>query len=186
MDEYIEEYDYQGNPTGKRILKSYAHKNGLFHSTIHLWLYTVKGDLLIQKRSKSKKINPDVWDIISVAGHIEYSESITDAAIREAYEEVGLKLKKSELKKIGTYFFKNKYKNLVDAEFHNAFICEIKKESLNMKFKNNEVDELKFIHISELKKIVENKSKGYLILDNSLQYYKDIFSEINSKINQDS
>ena len=55
-----------------------------------------------------------------------------------------------------------------------------------MKFKNNEVDELKFIHISELKKIVENKSKGYLILDNSLHYYKDIFSEINSKINQDS
>ena len=56
MDEYIEEYDCQGNPTGKRILKSYAHKNGLLHSTIHLWLYTVKGDLLIQKRSKSKNV----------------------------------------------------------------------------------------------------------------------------------
>ena len=186
MDEYIEEYDYKGNPTGKRILKSYAHKNGLLHSTIHLWLYTVNGDLLVQKRSKSKKINPGVWDIISVAGHIEYSESTKDAAIREAYEEVGLELIKSELKKIGTYFFKKVYKNLIDAEFHNAFIYEIKKESINVKFKNNEVDELKFIKISEVKKIIENKSKGYLIFDNSLQYYKDVLFDINSKINQDS
>ena len=185
MDEYIEEYDFEGKPTGNKILKSYAHKNGVFHSTIHLWLYTSDREILVQKRSKNKTINPDVWDIISVAGHIGYSESKKNAAIREAQEEIGVKLNDFDLKNIGIYYNKKKFKHLIDAEFHNVFISEIKKESIDKNFRNEEVDEIKFLRIDEIKNIINNKTEGYLILDDSVQYYNDVLSKINSIIGLD-
>ena len=48
--EYLEIYDSYGNRTGKKALKSIIHKRGLYHTTIHLWIYTKKGDVLIQKK----------------------------------------------------------------------------------------------------------------------------------------
>ena len=48
-------------------LKSEAHKNGLFHNTIHLWLYTKNGEILdtddyreirsYSKENKTKRSN---------------------------------------------------------------------------------------------------------------------------------
>lgn len=184
MDEFIEEYNLKGKPTGNKVLKSYAHKNGIPHSTIHLWLYTLDGELLIQKRSKNKKINPNIWDIISVAGHIGYSESAKDAVIREAFEEIGIKIKKNSIRKINTYFFKKEYNGLIDAEFHNAYICEIDKKKINLKFTNLEVDGLKFLKINEVKGIINEKPEGFLIIKDSITYYNEIIFEIESKINQ--
>ena len=43
MDELIDIVDKDGNPTGESALKSEAHKNGWYHNTIHLWLYTTNG-----------------------------------------------------------------------------------------------------------------------------------------------
>ena len=38
----------------KTSLKSEAHKKGWLHGSVHIWFYTKKGDVLIQKRSKDK------------------------------------------------------------------------------------------------------------------------------------
>ena len=40
MDELIDVLDADGNYTGETILKSVAHKNGVFHPTVHIWFYT--------------------------------------------------------------------------------------------------------------------------------------------------
>ena len=101
MDEYIDIVDQYGKPTGKTALKSEAHKNGWHHNTIHLWLYTIDGHILLQQRSHKKSIYPLLWDV-SVAGDIDAGESFETAAIREAEEEVGIELLSKNLIKIGT------------------------------------------------------------------------------------
>ena len=58
MDEYIDIVTATGEPTGKTALKSEAHKNGWYHNTIHLWLYTKNGEILLQQRSHKKAIHP--------------------------------------------------------------------------------------------------------------------------------
>ena len=73
----------------RTCLKSEAHKNGWLHPTVHIWLYTDEGKILVQKRAKNKSSFPDLWDV-SVAGHIMASEEAIISAVREIKEEIGL------------------------------------------------------------------------------------------------
>ena len=62
----------------------------LLHPVIHLHIFNTEGKLFLQKRSKTKDIQPDKWDS-SVGGHIDLGESPEAAAIREGREELGVK-----------------------------------------------------------------------------------------------
>ncbi len=84
MDERIDILTPEGKPTGKTALKSEAHKNGWFHATVHIWLFTSDEKILLQKRALTKKVFPGLWDI-SVAGHIGAGESILSSAKRDVF-----------------------------------------------------------------------------------------------------
>ena len=145
-NEFIEIYDFKGQKTGKKALKSFVHKNGLYHSTVHLWIYTISGEVLIQKRSLNKILNPGVWDV-SVAGHIHFGETYNDAVIRETLEETGINIECFKLFKLGVYQSNSIHDKVTDNEFHHTYLLEIKKELINIGFKNDEVEELKLIPI---------------------------------------
>jgi len=62
----------------------------MLHPVVHLYVFNNEGNLLLQKRSNKKEIQPGKWDA-SVGGHIAYNEKPEDALFREAKEEIGLK-----------------------------------------------------------------------------------------------
>ena len=80
--EYIDIFDENNNPTGEKKEKQQAHEEGNFHRTAHIWIINDKNELLLQKRSASKKSHPNCWDI-SGAGHIKTGETVIDGVIRE-------------------------------------------------------------------------------------------------------
>ena len=116
-NEFIEIYDFKGQKTGKKALKAVIHKNGLHHSTVHLWIYTLSGEVLIQKRSLNKILNPGVWDV-SVAGHIHFGETYNEAVIRETLEETGINIESFKLHKLGVYHSSSIHDKITDNEFH--------------------------------------------------------------------
>ncbi|WP_417364250.1 NUDIX hydrolase [Galbibacter sp.] len=148
MDELIDILDKQGNSTGDSILKSEAHKKGLFHATVHVWVYNRNGEILIQKRTSSKETYPDKWDV-SVAGHISSGEDPITTAIRETKEEIGLTLKESDLYKIGQHrstVIHNK--DMIDCEFNHIFLTELKVPMSDLKLQAEEVAAVKLIDIN--------------------------------------
>ena len=69
--------------TGEIIDKSAAHRLGIWHSSIHLIIMNKdKTKVLLQKRSNTKDLYPNTWDI-SVGGHIMSKESDKEAVKRE-------------------------------------------------------------------------------------------------------
>ena len=93
--ELIEIVDEYGNFTGEVVDKDYAHDHNLLHNEVAIFIINSKGETLLQKRSKNKRYNPDMWAIC--AGHVDAYESLEDAAIREVKEEIGLVIPKDEL-----------------------------------------------------------------------------------------
>ena len=177
--EYIEEYTRDGKPTGKKLLKSEIHRKGVIHSTIHLWIFCNKNKILIQKRSKSKEINPGIWDV-SVAGHIKYGENFTNAVIRESKEETGVKIQKEKLKKVGVFYTEEFYNNITDREFHHTYIYKASSNEIDLDFSNNEVEELKFISLNNMKDLILSNSKFFIGSNKS--YYNSVITEIESSI----
>jgi len=95
MSELIDVVDENGHPTGEIVEREYAHSNGIWHRTAHLWLVRVKDghiQVLLQKRSENKESYPGCYDTSS-AGHIPAGVDYKSSAIKNINEKLidGLK-----------------------------------------------------------------------------------------------
>lgn len=61
----------------------------LLHPVVHLHVFNPDGELYLQLRSQTKTIQPGKWDT-AVGGHVDTNESVEEAMLREAREELGL------------------------------------------------------------------------------------------------
>lgn len=68
----------------------------ILHPVVHLHLFNPKGELFLQLRPMHKLIQPGKWDT-AVGGHVSFGESIQEALIREAEEEIGIDPRKAVL-----------------------------------------------------------------------------------------
>lgn len=182
MDELLDILTPEGQPTGKIALKSEAHKNGWFHNTVHIWLFTSDKKILLQKRAMTKKVFPGLWDI-SVAGHVSAGENIIPSAIREVYEEIGLKIKSDDLIKIGTRIHQVSHKNgIQDNEHHHVFIAELKAPISTLKIQEEEVDAIQLFDLSILKNT--NKTNN-ILLSRFHDYYCAVHNKIEAQLHLD-
>jgi len=69
-----------------------VHRDGLLHRSAHLLVFDGSGRVLLQKRSMAKDRFPGRWDS-SVSGHVDSGEGYDQCIVREAMEEIGIRLK---------------------------------------------------------------------------------------------
>ena len=169
--ENIDIFDENNNFTGEIKEKMQAHEDGNFHRTAHIWIINDKRELLLQKRSATKKSHPNCWDI-SGAGHIRTGETVIEGAIRELKEELGIAVEEKDLQYIVTI---KSTKNLKNMEFQYVYLLNCDKEIEEYIFEDNEVSEVKYVHFQELEKMVEERAEGLLIHE---EEYKRLFDFI--------
>ncbi len=75
--------DYQPRPL--------IHRQHLKHRAVHILVFNRQNQLFLQKRSRTKDLNPELWDT-SAAGHVDKGEHYDIAAVRELHEELGIKI----------------------------------------------------------------------------------------------
>lgn len=178
MDEFIDIVTIDGKPTGRSALKSEIHSKGYFHNTVHIWFYTLAGEILLQQRAASKVICPLLWDV-SVAGHIDAGETLEGGAIREINEEIGLSIEQSELHKIGVFECFQSYDNgIVDNEFHHTFISELNVDLSALIPQASEVEALKLVTHEEFEnKLRNSENNGHFVASNR-SYYLTVLDAI--------
>lgn len=184
MEEYIDIVDQNGIPTGISAPKSEIHSKGHLHNTAHVWFFTSEGNILLQQRAASKTIYPLLWDV-SVAGHIDAGETPKQAAVREAKEEIGLDISEAQLIKIGIFDCFQSYPNgIIDNEFHNTFIAEIKVNIEELTLQKEEVEAIKFVNLSEFKSLLNNSKTNKHFVQSNLKYYEFVLETIKAKLTQ--
>ena len=182
MDELVDILDGQGKPTGQSCLKSEAHQKGLLHPTVHVWLYTKDGRVLIQQRGKDKDTHPLLWDV-SVAGHVSSGEKITTAAQREVLEEVGLPVSEEDLEPIGTFKAVHKIaEDFIDAELHHIFLCVLNVPLSALIKQDSEVDALDLIPLFRFAEETWGLANAAKYVPHGPTYYKIIVKEIKKRV----
>ncbi|WP_228851662.1 NUDIX hydrolase [Aegicerativicinus sediminis] len=182
-DELIDITDENGNPLGKAVPKSEIHKNGLYHHTAHLWLYTHDKNILLQQRAASKSICPLMWDV-SVAGHVDAGETVEHAAARECFEELGLKVNTSDFEKVGIFPCFQTYDNgIKDFEFHNTFICQFEDPISELQIDPIEVENIKLVNFIEFEHLLEHSGNNNHFVPSNRKYYETVLQSIRNKFN---
>lgn len=101
MSEKYELVDIDGKGTGVILTDLDANSvnnipKGHYMPIVGVIVINSKNEVLLQKRSKNKKMNPGKWGICG--GKINLGENSINAGIRETIEEIQVKLNQEELK----------------------------------------------------------------------------------------
>ncbi len=90
-DELLDLVDERGETVGT-VRRGDCHGDpSLAHRAVHVFVKNSAGELFLQKRATSKRIQPGKWDT-SVGRHLAPGESYEAGALRELEEELGVTL----------------------------------------------------------------------------------------------
>lgn len=162
MEELIDVLDENGVKTGEILTRKEIHKRGLWHRAIAVAVINEQNQILVQQRSFKKEKNTGMWDI-SVAGHISSGQDALSEASREINEEISVNLGFNVDIKEFRYMFSYRKEeilkeNYIERQFYDFFI--LRKNGLrteDIKVQESEVEQIKFVSVSELNEMIENK-----------------------------
>lgn len=162
--EYFDVYNKYGEKTNETIERGGAHKSGILHRVVHLWILNQNNDVLIQQRSASKEAGPNLW-YVSVGGHIESSETIEDTLIRETKEELGLDISHLMDSIVYLYTFTDcsilNAGEYIDNEIYDVFALRADFDINQVTMQAEEVQDVKYIGFDEFKSIIANQDESF-------------------------
>lgn len=159
MDEMVDVLTETGKFTDNVEMKQLCHKKGLWHKAVAVFIINSKKQVLLQKRSKNKKMWPDMWDI-SAGGHVLAGEFGFQAIIREIKEELGLSVKKEEIIFIGCSTSINKKGDILNKHFNEYYVVTKDIDEKKLKLQKEEVSEVKWINKEEIIERIKNNYDG--------------------------
>ncbi len=146
--------DNDGHTIGSAT-RSTCHdgKSKLLHPVVHLHVISNDGrSIYLQRRSMNKDIQPGKWDT-AVGGHVDYGETVAEAMLREAREELGIDASTGKL--IMSYIWESER----EREMVNVHTVKVDPDKFEVTPDPVEVDEARFWSLEELEAA---KGKGIL------------------------
>jgi len=175
--ELLEVLNENGIPTGEILDKNKVHKEGKYHKEVALILLNKKGEILLQKRSSTKEIEPNKW--AWHGGHVIAGETSKEAIIRETKEELGLTLSKNQIKLL-VELRRDKFPN---RQYTVAYYSRCNLNVDEFKIQKDELSEVKWFSFRKFKDMIysshpdmmfknnENTNKIISALENIIKSY---------------
>lgn len=121
-----------------------------------LWVYNSKGDVLIAQRAFDKIYDPGKWGP-AAAGTVEDGETYMSNIIKEAEEEIGIKLKENQLI-VGDHELRetsHKY-------FRQSFFAKLDLPIEDFKIQKEEVADIRWVEVEELSEWIKDRPQDFL------------------------
>lgn len=145
--EILDLYDENRKPLNRTIERGAKHQKGEYHLVVHVCLFNENDKMLVQRRNPDKKLWPNLWDV-SCSGVPIKGETSGNGASRELQEELGL-----------SYDFEGEHPLLTayfDQGISDYYAVELAIDIKDLKLKTNEVVEVKWVSLEEIKELQKN------------------------------
>ena len=135
------------------INRGAAHETpGVYYRTIYVLVKNDRGEVLIQKRSSTKDLYPNYWDL-SVGGHVNFGQSYENTAARELGEELGINVSEKDLDAKGEVLVRLPN----SGEYFNVYEYKLKPGE-TISASDEEINDTRWMKIEEIKKSMAEKS----------------------------
>ena len=136
---FLDYYDINGNFLGKECREK-VHADGLWHKTVHCWLYDDLGNVYFQLRAGAD--NNKMYTTAS--GHVDAGETLNQAFAREVKEEIGVDVNIDDAKMVEMVIWRMDKKKSDgtmwrDRAFSHQYINKIDSQTVGFSFDPNEV-----------------------------------------------
>ena len=131
-------------------LVCHSENPGFYHKPVWIRIINSKNEILVQKRAATKKNHPNkrcMW----ASGHVLAWETITEWAIREVYEELGVQTKEEDYKFICEYIIDETW------EIAQIYLLKLDLDINEFKLQEEEVAEVKWLTYDEFKELFNSK-----------------------------
>lgn len=159
MEEFFDVLDEKGKYTGKIETREKCHEQGLWHKAVVVFIINSKDQVLLQRRSKNKKLWPNMWDV-TAGGHVLAGEFGFQAIIREAKEELGIELDKKEITFLGLSLSSNIKGDIINNHFNEYYIANKELDETKLELQVEEVSEVKWIDKDEIIEKIKDNYNG--------------------------
>lgn len=148
MAEQWDVYDVNRQRTSRIIERPSAWGREAYHLIVHVAVFDAENRMLIQRRSPEKHAWADLWDVSSGGSALAGEES-WQAAERETYEELGIRLR---LKDVRPHFSINYMRG-----FDDFYAVEADSPDLSsLKLQDSEVAEVKWASLDEVRRMLRD------------------------------
>ncbi|HIU51899.1 MAG TPA: NUDIX domain-containing protein [Candidatus Merdicola faecigallinarum] len=159
MEEIFDVLNEKGEYTGRVETREKCHREGLWHKAVAMFIINSKNQVLLQKRSVTKKLWPNMWDI-TAGGHVFTGEFGFEAVIRELKEELGIEVNKNDLTFIGSSISSNIKEYIINNHFNEYYIVHKDIDKSDVTLQEEEVSEVEWMNKEEIIKRVKDNYNG--------------------------
>ncbi len=152
--ELLDIYDESGNEIGTEDRKI-VHQKGLWHKTVHCWLYDKEGNVFFQRRADRNTL------YTTASGHVSAGETLKEAFGREIKEELGTIINHEDATFCSVVNFQMDIKMkdgslFKDRAFANIYVYEYNKE-YDFNYDLDEISSLVKVNAKEVLNLFNNE-----------------------------
>lgn len=159
MKEVFDILDKNGVFVNKVETRDICHKEGFWHRAVIVAIINSNHQVLLQKRSATKKMWPNLWDI-TAGGHVLAGEFGFETVIRETKEEIGVNLEEKDLLFIGSTTSTNINGDRIDNHFNEYFVATKEVDTNTLSLQKEEVQDIKWFDKEEVISRIHNNYDG--------------------------
>lgn len=175
--EFIDILNSDGSFSGSKASRKDIHDKGFWHAEIRVWIVNENNNILVQRRSFDKDVNPGMLSV-SAGGHIDAGETPLVGAIRETEEEVGITFSKKDFILLDTVKLPESLPGWINNAFYYIYLVQTRNRISDFSVQKSEVAEIKYMSLEDIEKIIENNPKG---IDIDFDEYELVKKHINNR-----
>ncbi len=164
-------FDRNGVPLGRTIRRGERMRAGEHHKVVHIWIVNSVDRVLIQRRSKHRKLMPNIWAVTS--GSVVAGEESPDAARRELGEELGIQLPDTAFEFLGRLVRRN---SLCD-----VFLIRRDIAVPDMCLQREEVSQARWVTVEQLTEMLRRRQFHHY----GAGYFRFVFEAISKIVGHD-